>query len=165
MPSTSPTPRAMVAAVAPACSEAWAPQMTRLNMSRPNSSVPIQCAALGGSCSTRKSCRVGLYGLTCAAKTAARVTATSTKAPNNPGRELKKRRRAAVQGVGAWRTTGAAVNGAAGERTDSDETATSVVANAWVERCVHDVDQKIERDHEQGDDDDRPLDHRVVARG
>ena len=108
-----------MAAVAPACRDVWAPQMMRLSTSRPNSSVPIQCARLGGSCSTRKSCRFGSYGLTCAAKIAARVTASSTSVPTNPGRELKKRRRAAVQGVGAARIVRGADIGVPGARSDS----------------------------------------------
>ena len=53
-------PAQCVAATAPASSDACAPQMMRLNTSRPNSSVPIRCCQLGGWRSTRKSCRVGL---------------------------------------------------------------------------------------------------------
>ena len=47
MPIGTPTPTAMVTAMTPADSDARAPQITRLSRSRPTSSVPNQCAALG----------------------------------------------------------------------------------------------------------------------
>src|SRR5215471_3817638 len=113
----------------------------------------------------RKSCRVGLYGAICAAKMAARTTMISTIAPATPVRERMKRRCAARHGVVVRRP---AVSVAAGEAdrsgSGSDETATSGVPNARVERRVDDVDHKIDDHHENGDHQHRALDDRIVAR-
>src|SRR5438105_896277 len=140
--------------------------MTRLRTSRPNSSVPIRCARLGGCRSTRKSCLVGLYGLIWPAKNAEAITRIKTSAPATPVRERRKRRRAAPQGVVERRTDAAlaARPGWAGRLSGSDETATSGVANARIERGVQHVYQQIDRDDENSDDQHRPLNDRVVAR-
>src|SRR5438309_9989600 len=157
MPSTRPTTSAMVAAVAPACRDDWAPQITRLSTSRPNSSVPIRCARLGGCRSTRKSCLIGLYGLTWPAKTAAAMTTSNTIVPATPVFECRKRRRAAAQGVTAGRTLTAdpARPGSAGRLSGSDETATAGIANARTHRRLQHGE-----DHGYGDDADRHHHHR-----
>src|ERR671932_281833 len=150
MPSTRPTASAMLAAVAPACSDAWAPQITRLSTSRPNSSVPIGWARLGGCRSTRKSCLIGLYGLTWPAKSAAPMTTSNTTAPATPVFERRKRRRAAVHGVidGRRPAVDGPRSGWAGRLSGSDETATSGVADARVQRRVQHVDNQVNRDDE-----------------
>src|SRR5437870_10985101 len=160
MPRTRPTTRAIVAAMAPACRETRAPQTTRLNTSRPNSSVPMRCAGLGASRSMRKSWWIGSYGLTCPAKIARRMKSTRRPAPNSPVPERRKRRRAAAHCDGAVRprpSTGDRIAVALAP-------ATSAVPDARIEHRVHEIDDEADERDEERDDDDRPLHDRVIAR-
>src|SRR5262249_37632104 len=163
--SARPITNAIVAATAPASSEVCAPQMTRLNTSRPNSSVPIRCCALGGWRSTRKSWRVGLYGATLKANSAASTTITSTMAPTRPVREWTNRRHAFDQGVVMRRPWPGVdgLSGCAGRLSGSDETATSGVANARIECRVHHIDDEVDQYHERGDDQHRALHYGIIT--
>src|SRR5579864_7887559 len=169
MPSASPRTSAMLAATAPASSDVWAPQMTRLSTSRPNSSVPIRCAALGGCRSTRKSWRVGLYGATLKANRAARTTTSSTMAPARPARDRTKRLRAFAHGVAIRRGWPAAdaPSGWAGRLSgsDVDETATSGVADPRIQRRVRHIDHEVDQHYERRDDQHCALNDGVVAGG
>ncbi len=64
-----------------------APFIRRLNWSRPNSSVPSQCAALGGARRAVKSSASGLYGVQ-KEPTSATVRSVAVKAP--PIRALRE---------------------------------------------------------------------------
>ena len=91
---------------------------------------------------------------------------SSTTAPTSPVRERTKRRWAARHGVVERRALVAVAVALDGDESGSgsDETATSAVADARIERRVQHVDDQVHDHDEDGDDQHRALHHRIVAR-
>src|SRR5215831_4414080 len=132
--------RSMV--LTPTRSEMRLPWSTRLQMSRPNSSVPRMWMALGGLSREAGDSRVGLYEESTPASSAAAMKTSRMSAPATTLRLPRRRRsqRGRVAGTAA---------GAAGTRTS---TVASVITDAR-------VDEHIGR----GGDEDHSLHHGIVA--
>src|SRR6478672_7300639 len=92
----------------PASSDARAPKITRDSTSRPISSVPNQCAALGALRIVAKLAATGSYGARTGAPSAITTNATTTTRPNaDAGR--RNRRRSTDARVDGGRATRAAI--------------------------------------------------------
>src|SRR5687768_3943881 len=139
MPSPEPITSEIEAAITPAWIDTRAPQITRLRMSRPNSSVPIRFLALGGSRSIRKSCLIGSYGLTNPANIAETSNTSRTAAPARPAVDLVNRRRAAAHGDRPARRPSSTTR--LGDATESRGSMlfTLAIPDPWVEVGVDDV--------------------------
>src|SRR5690625_1491287 len=137
----------------PTMSEGRAPQMTRLRMSLPSSSVPSRWAALGGCMRARRLISSAPYGARKGASMAMRTTrttitrpATAAQLPLKNFSRLGRRRR----------VPGATV-------AIADTVPPSAVLDARVEQAVAQVDKQVHEDDQDGEEGDRPLDLRVVA--
>src|SRR5262245_30913601 len=122
-------------------------------MSRPNSSVPRMCVALGGLSREAGDSRVGLYEVSTPARSAAAMKTSRMNAPTTTAR-LPRRRRSQRGRVDV------AAAGTAGTRRS---TAASVIADAWVDDRVEQVHAQVDEDVGGGGDEDDPLHHGIVA--
>src|SRR6266545_4339296 len=139
--------------VTPTSSEMRLPWRTRLQTSRPNSSVPRKCRALGAWSRAAGSSRVGLCVESTPASSAASTKARRIRAPATTLRLARVRRsqRGRVDGAAAL-TVGA--------RTS---TVASVIADPRIDQRVQQVDPEIDEHVGRGRDEDDPLHHRVVT--
>src|SRR5262245_33132815 len=113
-------------------------------MSRPNSSVPRMCVALGGLSRDAGDSRVGLYEVSTPARSAAAMKRSRMSAPATTAR-LPRRRRSQRGRVDA------AAAGAAGTRTS---TVASVIADARVDERVKEIHAQVDEDVGGGRDED-----------
>src|SRR5215470_8411463 len=143
--------RSMV--LTPTRSEMRLPWSTRLQMSRPNSSVPRMWMALGGLSREAGDSRVGLYEESTPARSAAAMKTSRMSAPATTLRLASRRRsqRGRVDGATA---------DAAGTRTS---TVASVIADARVDERVEQIHAQVDEDVGGGDDEHHPLHHGIVA--
>src|SRR5579864_4607084 len=131
--------------------------MIRLRMSRPSSSAPRRCRAPGGSQAADRSTRSGSYGASTGASRAT-TTAASTTAPPAAAARLRTnldtspRRR----DTGDDKTDGTASG--IGTR------ASVVVADTRIEDRVGDVHKQIRGHEDDGEEQDRRLNERIVAK-
>src|SRR5499433_3878876 len=137
----------------PTRSEMRLPWSTRLQTSRPNSSVPRMWVALGGLSREAGDSRVGLYEESTPASSAAAMKTSRMSAPVTTLR-LPRRRRSQ-----RGRVAGAAAR-AVGTRTS---TAASVIADARVDERVEEIHAQVDEHVGGGGDEDHALDHGVVA--
>src|SRR5215813_11765494 len=143
--------RSMV--LTPTRSEMRLPWSTRLQMSRPNSSVPRMWMALGGLSREAGDSRVGLYEESTPASSAAAMKTSRMSAPVTTLR-LPRRRRSQ-----RGRVAGAAA-GAVGTRTS---TVASVIADARVDERVEEIHAQVDQHIGRGGDEDHALHYRIVA--
>ena len=148
----------MTTEATPARRLTWAPYSTRLYSSRPCKSVPMTWAEDGGSRRCARPPSSGPYG----ARIGANIAATTKSgdedtAPRSAGL-LRSRRRAAsphsprlTRGGRRPDAIGIAGGGHLG------------VPDPRIEDGVQDVDQEIHHEEDEGEDQDRVLDHEVVA--
>src|SRR6267143_5129337 len=139
--------------VTPTSSEMRLPWRTRLQTSRPNSSVPRKCWALGACRRAAGSSRVGLCVESTPASDAARTKARRISAPATTLRlaSVRRSQRGRVDGAPA---------AARGSRTS---TATSLIADPRIDDRVEEIDPKVDEHVGGGGDEDNPLHHRVIA--
>src|SRR5262249_9137492 len=129
------------------------PWRTRLQMSRPNSSVPRMWVALGGLSREAGESRVGLYDESTPASSAA---ATKTRRMSAPAITLRlPRSRRSQRG----RVEGAAA-GAAGTRTS---TVASVIPDARVDERVEEIHAEVDEHVGGGGNEDHALHHGIVT--
>ena len=83
MPSGTPTKTASSTDDNPTASDTRLPWMMRLNMSRPNWSVPSQWVRLGASNISFMELITGSYGASTSAKIATSTSSTTIPRPNN----------------------------------------------------------------------------------
>ncbi len=91
LPTMTPMVRAMLTDTSPSRSEIREPKITRLSMSRPSVSVPIQCSVDGGSKASNGETANGSKGATCGANTAITMSENIRRAPSTPPRWRRKR--------------------------------------------------------------------------
>src|SRR5574342_914036 len=127
--------------VTPTRSEMRLPWSTRLQMSRPNSSVPRKCRPLGGWSRAAGSRRVGLCVESGPAKSAASTKARRMRAPATTLRLARRRRSQRGRVEGAPTPT-------AGPRTS---TAASVIADPRVDDRVQEIDPEVDQHVGRGD--------------
>src|SRR5690625_2096711 len=126
--------------------------MTRLNMERPNSSVPKGCSALGGSRRPRKFCASGATGARTGAKIA---TSTSRRTMKSPAAAALLRRKRRMGGERQALAKAFLPVDAAAVR--------SVITDLRVESGVGEVDQQIDEHENKGDEEYGALDEGQVA--
>src|SRR5215204_3389768 len=185
LPMVTPRPTEMK----PTCSEMRAPYTTWLKISRPSSSVPKKCSALGAFRRSRalsaKGSWVAISGANAASTTSKRMSAPPT-APSGyrrikrpiPESGLRRSDGAAIQGfadvVCAWATCGLLTYARAvtsgfcpfcGQKPEvtAAETLTSRQPNARVELCVRDVGDQVDQDKDHREQQYQRLDHREIA--
>src|SRR5690606_38867460 len=131
----------------PTSSDSRPPWMTRLNTSRPKSSVPNQCSALGAC---RRFMMESLYGSNGLIQGASAAAATSTASTTRLASTVLRAtsRRTACQ------------RSAHGPEEIAIATA---VAHSRNDQQVQQVDEKVDQDIDGGNDQQRALDDRVVA--
>ncbi|MNS60529.1 hypothetical protein D3C72_935340 [compost metagenome] len=88
---------ASATAITPTRSDTWVPKISRLNKSRPRSSVPSQWAPEGGFSRAPRACSVGLYGASHGASMAVNTKSTKITAPMTAPRFSEKRRQARLR--------------------------------------------------------------------
>ena len=98
-PIGTPNDSEMHTDTSPASSDARAPQMTRASTSRPISSVPKRCAALGALRIALQLVCSGSYGATNGANSASRMKNTTTASPTIAPRRRTRRRNARWAGL------------------------------------------------------------------
>jgi hypothetical protein len=91
----TPISKEMLTEMTPAIKEACVPQITRDKTSRPISSVPNQCAALGALRMALQLVAIGSCGEMKGANRANKMKPTTTAKPNNALGLLRKRSQAA----------------------------------------------------------------------
>src|SRR5215471_10747926 len=142
-----PQSEVRIIVVAPTSSETWAPCRTRLNTSRPNSSVPNKFAALGAFRRRAGLRRRGSWVEMTPASSAARITTARIAAPTTMFRFWTAcRRHVGRAGMAAVRT--AAPSAIADPRIDED-----------VEHVDHEIDEHVRGRGDQ----DHALHDRIVA--
>src|SRR6476620_4955388 len=104
----------MVMETAPASSEARAPKITREKRSRPDSSVPNQCARDGGLRMAVQLCWAGSYGAIRGAKIAISTNRTMTTRPRIALLRFNRRRHARAPGLSSANSTRGALRTAMG---------------------------------------------------
>src|SRR5215470_2966199 len=142
-----PQSEVRIIVVAPTSSETWAPWRTRLNTSRPNSSVPRKFVVLGGLRRWAGFSRRGSCVEMTPASSAARMTTARIAAPT----AMFRFRAAYRRQVG--RAGGAAVRTAA----------PSAIADPRVDEDVEHVDREIDQYVRGCGDQDHALHDRIVA--
>src|SRR5687768_10339712 len=142
-PTRVPMTVATSAARRPTVNETRAPHTISLKMSWPMSFVPSRCLADGRS-NGKPTPRVGSYGATKGANTAANAMLPTRSAPVIVSFEGR--------GIRAVRAGSGKVIGGLAMRP-----------HARVEHRVHELDQQIGRDHGERRDDEAGLQQRVVA--
>src|SRR5215813_10805234 len=148
-PNAVPTRRARPTAAIWIWSEIRAPYRTRESTSRPSSSVPSQCSALGPCSRSTTRPRRGSYGASRGASTASSTKRPTITPPLMAARLFTIRRRASLQKPG--------------ERLRVTRTS-SAVADAGVEVGIGDVGEEIDEHEGRGDDQERTLHDGIVAR-
>src|SRR5258708_7357635 len=121
----------------PTYSEIRAPQITRLRMSRPNSSVPSQWSVLGGSSKCVGFISSGSNGESSGAQTAAMATAASISAPASASRLCISRRHSLAL----------------------------TIVNLGIQVGVQDVHRQVDQHEAGGDEQHARLNDRVVTLG
>src|SRR5438132_2124910 len=133
-PQSEPTRAARAVAVSPTTREMRAPKRSRLRRSRPNSSVPSGCPAVRmGERRRAVSMTSGSRGAIHGASTAS--TAMTATSPRPKRAELLLRN---------MRTR-------------------SVIADAWIEDGVEEIDHEVDEHEGCGDEEHAALDERIVA--
>src|SRR6266545_6523681 len=136
-------------------------------MSRPSSSLPNQCSALGPANRSRRSPVSGSYGASTSANTAVPMYTTTSARPMTAPRFLLSRRQAARSAearpaamaiAGAASASSPAVSG-----TDASRTDTASVPDARIDQRVGEVDDQVYEQEGNRDQQDAALDHRIVA--
>ncbi len=99
MPSGTPSTNANATEARPTSSETRAPQMMRLRMSRPNSSVPSQCrsTAPGPLSTASENCADGLSGAMSGAAAATTIMTTAIASPIPMGSQRRSQARRALR--------------------------------------------------------------------
>src|SRR5215469_3056335 len=125
------------------------PWTTRAKRSRPRWSVPRRCSSLGGRKRLIGASAIGLWRATKGAKIATRSTATTRTSPMTPSGSASSRRSALRR-----RRRGRAV---------AVSLALEAMAHPRIEPGDHQIGQHIDQDEEEGGDQHRAADDRVVA--
>src|SRR5258708_6542717 len=129
--------------------------MMRASTSRPISSVPNQCARLGGLRTNDQFVAIGSYGLISGAKTAMATKNSTTTAPTMAPRRLTRRRTARRQGCDSG-VAAAVVSIAVAVMTVSR-------AQPRVDEEIGDIGEQVEEDIRGRGEQDDALHHGVVA--
>src|SRR6266446_5270595 len=160
MPSGTPSTKPKTTEARPTSSETRAPQMMRLKMSRPNSSVPRRCrSTTPGPLSTEsENCADGLSGAMRGAAAATTTMAAAIKSPMPMGSHRRRRPRVSSPARPMDRSTGSA------RRTTAIGLSRLPVGDPRVHDGVEHVDDQVDHDDDHGEDGDGPLGQRVVAR-
>src|SRR6266851_2308794 len=129
--------------------------MMRASTSRPISSVPNQCARLGGLRTSDQFVAIGSYGLISGAKTAMAMKNSTTTAPTMAPRRLTRRRTARRQGCDS--------GGAAAVVSMVVAVMTVSRAQARVDEEIGEVGEQVEQDIRGRGEEHDALHHGIVA--
>src|SRR3974377_1400050 len=123
--------------------------MMRDSRSRPNWSVPSQCAHLGCPVIAAKSCAVGLYGAINSAERPVTAMINTSNAPNAPSGSRRQKCSVACQNDRRSSMISSAMTGACTVEMDMARSP-SGKADARIEPRIHQIDDKI-AEHEDCD--------------
>src|SRR5262245_29740609 len=154
-PSAAPTTSAASTEEKATSRDSRAPWTSRDRRSRPNTSAPSGSAQLGPAIRSWGTIRSGLGR---GSWSAAAPTARNVPTMRSPARAARFR----TNGVRLWRLSISRRTGV-GELAGRQSLPPSIQADPGVEPAVEDIDERVGGDEEDGDDEHRPLDQRVVA--
>src|SRR6266849_9785783 len=162
MPSGTPTRKPQNTEARPTCSETRAPQMMRLRMSRPNSSVPSRwrSTAPGPLSTASEYCADGLSGAMRGAAAASTIMATAIRMPSPSGSQRRRCPPRDRRGSSRPRVTPRSSDSARGLMAIAIPGLP--VGDPRVDDRVEHVDGQVDDDDDHGEHGDGALGERVV---